>query len=158
MQPPLLNLNTMNLQEDHLFYSVSHNKTIMLTLPPSTSLPLTDSQNNSATDRMTDNMLKKKTNHNPTVFRYSYQKAWRYFHFRLRLGCNICIKADVVFKEVVKITQLTASDWFLVQCIVFMQMNFYIQQLILLDLGKNRYFPLFTSKLGSGILNDNLNI
>lgn len=75
MQPPLLNLNTMNLQEDHLFYSVSHNKTIMLTLPPSTSLPLTDSQNNSATDRMTDNMLKKKTNHNPTVFRYSYQKA-----------------------------------------------------------------------------------
>lgn len=58
MQPPLLNLNTTNLQKDHLFYSVSHNKMIMLTLSPGTSLSLTDSQNNSATDRMTDNMLK----------------------------------------------------------------------------------------------------
>lgn len=67
---------------------------ILLTLPPSTSLPVTDAQNNTAPDRMKDNRLKggKKIN-----LQYSDITTRRHkdiTHFGLALDSNICIKTD----------------------------------------------------------------
>lgn len=71
---------------------------IMLTLPPSTSLSVTDSQNNTAPDRMKDNMLQKKRKKNIQYFDITTRKHKVIIHFGLVLDSNICIKTDAFSK------------------------------------------------------------
>lgn len=126
----------------------------MLTPPPSTSLSVTDLQSNTAPDTMKDNMIKKKL----TAFRYYYQEAQRYYSFWSCTGRQHLHQNRCIFKIAVKnFPSDTASDIFLVYCIISMQLEFCVQYLSPLDLEKSS-FPLFLYELGYRILDDNLNI
>lgn len=127
----------------------------MLTLPPSTSLSVTDSQNNTAPDRMKDNMLKKKIN---LQYLDITTRGTKIFFILVCIGQQHLHQNRKIFKIAVKNYPAdTASDIFLVYCIISMQLEFCIQYPSPMDLEKS-YFPLFPYELGSGILDDNLNI
>lgn len=106
---------------------------IVLTLSPCTSLLVTDSQNNTAPDRMKINMLKK--NINPQYFNVTtrrHKDIWSFTgqqHLHQNRG-KIAIKnypADM------------ASDMFWVCCTISMQLEFCIQYPSPLDLEKKSF-------------------